>query len=140
MSCPELLNRFHDFWSDFNAINCWRFPELPPADLLGSLKLDVSGVDHPEWVRSKWMWTHKPKSLLGDGMAACLLLVFIGLLLLLIPHTGLMLAFLWCFAMVFAIAKNSVRLTRWRREYESSIGRMTRRCRKTKYILWTPVK
>jgi hypothetical protein len=131
MSCPELLNRFHDFWSDFNAVNCWRFPELPPADLLDSLKLGLSGVDHAELVRAEWMWTRKPKSLLGDGLAAYLLLVIIGLLLLLIPIAGLMLSPLWCFAMAFVIAKDSVRLTRWRREYESSIGRMTRRCRKT---------
>jgi hypothetical protein len=31
MNCPELLNRIHDFWSDFNAVNCWRSSELPPA-------------------------------------------------------------------------------------------------------------
>jgi nitrate reductase gamma subunit len=132
MSCPELVRRFQNFWSDFNAVNRWRFPELPPADLLDSLKLDLSGVDHAEVVRAQWMWTRKPKSLLGDGMAAYLLLVSIGLVLLLVPHAGLMLSPLWCCAMVFAIAKDVVRLTRWRREYESSVGRMTRRCRKTK--------
>ena len=115
-----------------NAVKRWRFPELPPADLLDSLKLDLSGVDHGELVRAQWMWTRRPKSVLGDGISAYLLLVFIGLALLLIPYAGLMLSPLWCFAMVFAIAKDGVRRVRWRREYESSIGRMTRRCRKTK--------
>ena len=33
MSCPELLNRLHDFWRDFNTINRWKFPELSPASL-----------------------------------------------------------------------------------------------------------
>ena len=41
MSSPELVRRFHNFWSDFNAVNCLRFPELPPADLLRSLKLEM---------------------------------------------------------------------------------------------------
>jgi hypothetical protein len=41
---------------------------------------------------------------------------FNGLLLLLIPCSGLMLSPLCCFAMFFAIAKDSVRLSRWRRE------------------------
>ena len=132
MSCPELVRGFHDFWSDFNAVNCWRFPELPPADLLDSLKLDLRGVDHAELVRAQWMLTRKPKSLLGGGISAYLLLVFIGLVLLLVPYAGIMLSPLWCFAMVFAIAKDGVGLVRWRREYESSIGRLTRRCRKTK--------
>jgi hypothetical protein len=131
VSCPELVRRFHDFWSDFNAVNCWRFPELPPGDLLHSFKLDLSGVDHGELVRAQWMWARRPKSLLGDGISAYLFLVFIGLALLLIPYAGLMLSPLWCFAMVFAIAKGGVRRVRWRREYESCIGRMTRRCRKT---------
>jgi hypothetical protein len=128
----ELVRRFHDFWSDFNAVNCWSFPELPPADLLNSHKLDLSGVHHGELVRAQWMWTRRPKSLLGDGISAYLLLGFIGLALLLIPFAGLMLSPLWCFAMVFAIAKDGVGRVRWRREYESSIGRMTRKCRKTK--------
>ena len=108
------------------------FPELPPTNLLHSLKLDLSEVNHAEFVRAQWMWTRRPKSFLGDGLAAYLLLVFIGLVLLLIPYAGLMLCAVWCFAMVFAIAKDGVGQVRWRREYESSIGRITRRCRTTK--------
>lgn len=132
MTCPEPIRRFHDFWSDFNAVNCWRFPELPPPDLLQSLNLDLGGVDHAEFVRAQWMWTRRPKSLLGNGISAYLLLVFIGLVLLLVPYAGIMLAAVWSFAMLFVVAKDGVRLVRWRREYESSIGRITRRCRKTK--------
>jgi hypothetical protein len=132
VSCPELLNRFHDFWRDFNAVNRWRFRELPPSDLLQSLNLEWSSVDRAEVVRAKWMWTRKPKSLLGDGMSGYLLLVFIGLALLLIPNAGIMLAPVWCLAMLFAVAQDAVRLARWRREYESSIGRVIRSRKRAK--------
>jgi hypothetical protein len=126
------VRRLRNFWRDFNALDHWRFPELPPTDLLQSLNLDTGGVDRAEFVRAQWMWTRKPKSLLGDGMSAYLLLVFIGLVLLLIPHTGIALAPVWCFLMLVVVARDAVRFVRWRREYESSISRVTRRCRKTK--------
>ena len=132
MGCPEVIGRLHDFWRDFNAVNCWRFPELPPAHLLHSLNLGSGGVDHSEFIRAKWMWSRQPKSLLGDGMSAYLLLVFIGLVLLLIPIAGIVLAPVWLFAMLFVVAKDTVRLVRWRRDYESSICRVIRRCRKAK--------
>ena len=132
MSCPELLNRFHDFWRDFNAVNRWRFRELPPCHLLQSLNLESSSVDRAEFVRAQWMWTRKPKSLLGDGMSGYLLLVFIGLALLLVPYAGIMLAPVWCLAMLFTVAKDAVRLARWRREYESSIGRVIRSRKRAK--------
>jgi hypothetical protein len=41
VNCFELLNRFRDFWRDFNALNRWRFPGLPPCDLLRSLHCDL---------------------------------------------------------------------------------------------------
>jgi extracellular solute-binding protein len=132
MSCPGLIKRFHDFWRDFNAVNCWKFPELPPSDLLQSLSVDLGGIDHAEFIRAKWMWTRRPKSLLGIGMSAYLLLVFTGLVLLLIPFAGIVLAPVWWFPILFVVAKDTVRLARWRRNYESSIGRLIRRCRKTK--------
>jgi hypothetical protein len=132
VTCPEPVRRLCNFWRDFNALNRWRFPELPPTDLLQSLNLDTGGVDHAEFVRAHWMWTRKPKSLLGDSMSAYLLLVFIGLVLLLIPYAGITLAPLWCIAMLFAVARDAVRFVRWRREYESSVYRVTRRRRKTK--------
>jgi hypothetical protein len=54
------------------------------------------------------MWNRKPKSPLGDGLCAFLLLIFIGLLLLLVPFAGIILSPVWSFAMFFAIAKDSV--------------------------------
>ena len=112
-----------------NAVKRRRLPELPPCDLLRSLHYDISDVDCAEFVRAKWMWTRKPKSSLGDGLP---ILVFIGVVLLLIPYAGIMLALVWCSAMLLVAAEDAIRLVRWRHEYESSIARMVRSRRKAK--------
>lgn len=117
---------------DFNAINRWRFPELSPSDLLRSLNCDLSDVDHAEFLRARWMWTRKPKPFLEDGLFGYLILALIGLVLLVIPDAGIVLALAWCFAVRLILAKEAVRFGRWRREYESSIGRVIRSRRKRK--------
>ena len=48
------------------------------------------------------------------------------------PYAGIMLALVWCFAMLLVVAKDAVRLIRWRYEYESSIARVVRSRRKAK--------
>ncbi|MGA8481835.1 MAG: hypothetical protein WB696_28040 [Chthoniobacterales bacterium] len=121
---------------DFNAVNRWRFPELAPSDLLRSLHCDLSDVDHAEFVRAKWMWTRKPKSVLEDGLFGYAVVVFIGVVLLLIPHVGVLLALICCLAVLLVadkvLDKHAARLGRWRQEYESSIGRVIRSRRRGK--------
>jgi hypothetical protein len=116
---------------DFKAVNRWRFAELAPSDLLRSLHRDLSDIDYAEFVRAKWMWTRKPKSSL-EGLFAYAVLVFIGVVMLLIPHVGITLAFACSFATLLMVAKDAVRFGRWRQEYESSIGRVIRSRRKGK--------
>jgi hypothetical protein len=132
VSCPELLNRLHDFWRDFKTLNRWNFPELPPPYLQKWLHLDLGRVDSAEFVRATWMWSRKPRSPFGEGMSRYLLLVFVGLLLLFVPHFGIPLAATWCFAMFVAIANDTVRVARWRREYESSVARIIRSSKQAK--------
>jgi hypothetical protein len=132
VSCPELLNRFNDFWRDFNAVNQWKFPDLSPISLQKRLDLDLGRIDYAEFQRAEWMWNRKPRALLGEGVSGYLLLVFVALLLLFIPHLGLLLAAAWCFVMFAAIANDTVRLARWRREYESGMVRVIRSSRKAK--------
>jgi hypothetical protein len=110
-----------------NAVKRWRLPELSPCDLLRSLHYDIRDVDRAEFVHAEWMWNRKPKSSLGDDLP---ILVFIGLVLLLIPYAGTMLALVWCFAMLLVFAKDAVGLVRWRYEYESGIARAVRSRRK----------
>lgn len=132
MSCPELLNRFNDFWRDFNAVNQWKFPELSPISLQKRLDLDMGRIDYAEFQRVEWMWNRKPRPLLGEGVSGYLLLVFVALVLLFIPHLGVLFAAAWCLVMFGAIANDTVRLARWRREYESGMVRVIRSSRKAK--------
>jgi hypothetical protein len=118
--------------SDFNELNRWRLAEFAPSDLLRSLHCDLSDVDHAEFVRARWMWTRKPKSVLEDSLFGYLILVSIGLVLFLIPDAGIMLAFVWCFVVLLVVAIDVFRFGRWTQEYESSIGRVIRSRRKRK--------
>jgi len=52
------------------------------------------------------------------------LVVFIGVLLLFIPEIGVPLDFGCLFLFYAAIALDTVRLVRWRRQYETSISRL----------------
>ena len=67
-----------------------------------------------------------------DSLFGYLILVSIGLVLFLIPDARIMLAFVWCFAVLLVVAMDAVRFGRWRQEYESSIGRVIRSRRKRK--------
>jgi hypothetical protein len=111
---------------DFNAINRWRLAELAPSDLLRSLYCDLSEVDEAELVRTKWMWARKPKSFLQDGLSGYLALAFLGVVLLFLPRVGMMLALLCSFATLIVVAKDAVRIGRWRHEYGASMGRLLR--------------
>ena len=132
MSRPELLNRFHDFWREFNSVNQWRFPELSPYSLQKWLELDLRRIDPSEFKRVEWMWRRKPKPFLGEGVSGYILLILVASLLLLIPHLGILFAAAWCLTMVVAIANDTVRFARWRREYESGMVRVIRSSRKAK--------
>jgi hypothetical protein len=70
--------------------------------------------------------------ILGESGLEYLLLVFVALLFLLIPHIGVFITIAWCFAMAGAIARDVVRSIRWRREYEVSITRIMRSYRHLK--------
>ncbi|HEX6565662.1 MAG TPA: hypothetical protein VF020_15335 [Chthoniobacterales bacterium] len=121
-----LVNRWWVFWKDFNYEEEWKFPELPPVQLQNSFGVPWSLIDRGEYVRAEWMWTRKPKLILGEGGLGYALLIFVALLLLLIPHVGVVLTIAWCFTMLSAIARDVVRSIRWRRDYEVSIARTMR--------------
>jgi hypothetical protein len=122
----------HDFWKDFNPVDEWKFTESSPSYLRRWLDLDLGRVDEPEFARAEWMWRRKSRSLLGEGLSGYILLVFAAFLLLLIPQLGIPLAVAWCFAMFITIANDTVRVARWRREYESGMVRVIRSRRKAK--------
>lgn len=121
-----LVKRWRVFWTDFNCNEDWRFPELPPVQLQKTLDVPWSFVDRNEYVRAEWMWSRKPRLILGEGGLGYAILVLVALLLLLIPHVGILFTTAWCFTMLGAIARDIVRSIRWRREYEVSITRIMR--------------
>jgi hypothetical protein len=127
---PQLSHRFSDFWRDFNTANRWRFPELPPSDILRPLNSDISDVDHDEFLRAQWMWERRPGSLLGKTLLGYLIAILIGFVLLLIPDAGILVTCGWLSGMFLVIAQNVVRFLRWRHQYESSIARILRRAAK----------
>ena len=122
----RLVNRSRVFWKDFNCKEDWKFPELPPVQLQNSFRASWSFVDRGEYIRAEWMWSRKPKLILGEGGLGYALLIFVALLLILIPHFGILLTIGWCSTMLGAIARDIVRSIRWRREYEVSITRIMR--------------
>ena len=119
-----LVNRWRVFWKDFNCGEHWRFPELSPVQLQQSL--DIRWIDRGEYARAEWMWSRKPKLILGEGGLGYAILIFVALLLLLIPQIGVFLTTAWCITMLGAISRDVVRSIRWRRDYEVSITRIMR--------------
>lgn len=91
-----------------------------------------SFVDRSEYVRAEWMWSRKPRLILGEGVLGYALVIFAALLLLLIPHVGVLLTMFWCIMLLGAIARDIVRSIRWRRAYEVSITRVMRSYRNLK--------
>lgn len=128
----RLINHWWLFWKDFNSKEDWKFPESPPVQLQKSLHVPWSHIDRDEYVRAEWMWSRKPRLVLGEGGLGYALLVLVALLCLLIPHIGVVITIGWCFAMAGAIARDVVHSIRWRREYEVSITRIMRRYRHLK--------
>jgi hypothetical protein len=126
MSNLKVANRCLVFWQEFNSRPNWRYPQLPPTQLQRSLDLRWAHRNRGELIRAEWMWTRRPKSVLAETSFGYPLLVFVALLLLLIPHVGILFTITWCAAMFTAIARATVRLVRWRREYEVSITRVVR--------------
>src|SRR4029077_154065 len=115
---------FIEFWKDFHVDQEWKFPELPPSQFKERLKLNRPGVDLSEFERAKWFWRRRPRLILGEGLPGYLLVVFIGVSLLFIPKIGVPLDFGCLLLFYAAIALDTVRLVRWRRQYETSISRL----------------
>jgi hypothetical protein len=115
---------FIELWKDFHADQKWKFPELPPSQFKKRLELNCPGFDLSELERANWFWRRRPSLILGEGRPGYLLVVFIGVLLLFIPNIGIPLDFGCLFVFYVAIALDTVRLVRWRRQYETSISRL----------------
>jgi hypothetical protein len=112
-------------WSNFQAAD-WKFPELPPRAILKTIRLDERWLDDFELRRAQWLWERRPALMLGDDWPVYALVIIIALLLFLIPVWGVALSSCWILIAFAGIFRDIVRLSRWRRDYESSIARLVR--------------
>src|SRR5258707_14903230 len=118
----KCVHCFTEFWKDFHTDQKWKFPELPPSQFKKRLELNRPGVDLSEFEGAKWFWRRRPSLIRGEGLRGYLLVVFIGVSLLFMPKIGIPLYFGWLFLFYAAIALDTVRLVRWRRQSETSIS------------------
>ena len=118
------MKRWANFWSDFNSENEWRFPDVAPWRLQGLLGWPI--LDQAEHIRAEWMWRRRPRLLLGEGIFGYCLVIGVGIALLFVPGTGILLDLVWLLINSLFIASDTVRLNRWRRDYEASLDRLIR--------------
>jgi hypothetical protein len=121
-----------NFWTDFNRENDWRFPEIAPAQLQEILGCPI--VDSAERVRAEWMWRRKPKLILGEGFIGYGVVVGTAVALLLVPRIGILLDLIWLVINSVLVASDTVRLNRWRRDYEAALERLLRSVERRKTI------
>ena len=119
------ISRWQAFWRDFHAVEEWDYPDLAPRRQPSVAELGPESLPETELQRAEWFWAHRPSSLLGDGLLGYLIVVTIAVLLLVVPSgIGILLAIGWLVGIFFAISYDTVRLYRWRREYEVSLRRL----------------
>ncbi|MGA8659662.1 MAG: hypothetical protein WB586_26365 [Chthoniobacterales bacterium] len=102
----------------------WKYPELPPAELLESLDVPQPVIDHPERTRAEWFWKRRPRFTFRDSIIFFISYVTVGACLLYQVPSTIVFLLLWLAAGIIAAFTDFLRLKRWRSEYESSIDRL----------------
>jgi hypothetical protein len=125
-SLPEKVTfakRLRDLWQDLQDNSHWKYEQLSPVQLLEKSKLHRNSTDIDELARADWFWSRRPRLL---PAASCIvwLIVVLGLpfWLFSIPAIGVPLLII----AAVIVDTEIVRSVRWRRQYESSIGRLIR--------------
>jgi hypothetical protein len=115
--------RLRGLWEELQDNSHWKYEQLSPAQLLEQSKLHRNSTNVDELARADWFWSRRPRLL---PAASCIvwLVVVLGLPLWLfsIPAIGVPLLII----APAIVGTEIVRSVRWRRQYESSIGRLIR--------------
>ena len=125
-SLPERVTfakHLRDLWRDFEDNHHWKYEQLSPVELLEKAKLHRNLTDIDELARAEWFWSRRPR-LLPTASCIVWLVVVLGLPFWLFSIPAIGVPFL-IIAMVI-VQTEIVRSVRWRRQYESSIGRLIR--------------
>ena len=126
MTPATLLQRFRGIWRALQKDPDSRYPELPPGPLLKRVGLDFSCVNDSELKRAQWFWNRRPRSKLLESDLYFGIYLCSGLLLLLVPSIGVLLAVVWIVSAYLRLLLDTASLANWRSEYEVSVERLLR--------------
>jgi hypothetical protein len=118
--------RIVGWWRDFQYPSRWRYPDLTPADVLTFRQIGLESAADSELKRAAWLWSRRPKLILGSGALSYVIMVVCTTIALLIPVFGFLFAGAWLGLWVLAIAADTIRYVRWRRDYETALDRLLR--------------
>jgi hypothetical protein len=111
-------------WRDLEDKQEWKYDELSPVQLLEKLKLDECPTDKDELARAEFFWRRRPHLLTATGYIVWIIAaVGLPVWLFVFPALGVPLLVI---SAVVVVDAGIVRSVRWRREYETSIGRLIR--------------
>ena len=125
-SLPEKFN-FHkplrNLWQDLQDDSYWKYEQLSPVQLLEKSGLPANSTDIDELARANWFWSRRPR-LLPTTNWIVWPTVILGLpfWLFCIPTFGVPLLII----AAVIVETEIVQSVRWRRQYESGIGRLLR--------------
>ena len=119
-------------WREFCLTEDWKYPELPPSELLAFLNLTEPVSDLSEATRAVWFWKRRPRFTLCESVISFICYVTVGACLLYgIPGT-VSFVLLWIAVGLIAALADFSRFKRWRGEYESSIDQLLQSYYQTK--------
>jgi hypothetical protein len=118
--------RIIGWWRDFQYPSRWRHPDLAPLDVLALRRTKLGSAPNSELKRAAWLWSRRPRLILGSGALSYVIMVVCTTIALLIPVFGFFFAGAWLGIWVLAIAADTIRHVRWRRDYETALDRLLR--------------
>jgi hypothetical protein len=118
--------RIIGWWRDFQYPSRWRYPDLMPQDVLTFRQFKIELAAEPELKRAVWLWSRRPRLILGSGALSYVIMIACTTIALLVPVIGIFFAAAWLGIWVLAIAADTIRYVRWRRDYEISLDLLLR--------------
>jgi hypothetical protein len=114
------------WWRDFHYPSRWQYPDLAPSEVIALRQLPSGQIIRPELCRATWLWSRRPRLILGSGPLSYVIMVVCTVIALDIPIFGFFLAAGWLTIWILAIAIDTIRYVRWRRDYETALDRLLR--------------
>jgi hypothetical protein len=118
--------RIVGWWRDFQYPSRWRYPDLAPQEVLANRQSKLESAAGAELGRAVWLWCRRPKLILGSGPLSYVIMVACTILAMAVPFFGILFAVAWLGIWVLAIAADTIRYVRWRRDYEVALDRVLR--------------